>query len=122
MNMPIEPPSTFGNHDARPISLPAEQASTLSSSPSHVSQGQQSLNLKYTGPADDAEGTNENVDDNYLIVEDPDQDGTHSDSEDSQRPGKRKYEDDGEDFFRRDPELYGLRRSVRFPSPTLEPH
>lgn len=112
MNMPIECSPTFGDHDARPIST--EQTSILPSSPSHIPQGQQSLNLKFTGADDDAEGTIDNADDDYLIVEDPDQAGLHSDSADSQRPGKRKHQDDSEDFFRRDPELYGLRRSVRF--------
>lgn len=68
------------------------------------------------GGDEDAEGSvddDQDVDDGYLVIEDPDQDAVMSDSETSVRPGKRKLVTDSEEFIRRDPELYGLRRSVR---------
>ena len=40
-------------------------------------------------------------------------------SEDSLRPGKRKPEVDDEEFMRQNPDLYGLRRSVRVASPAF---
>lgn len=39
--------------------------------------------------------------------------GAGSMSEDSTRLGKRKSDAEDEDYIRKDPELYGLRRSVR---------
>jgi chromodomain-helicase-DNA-binding protein 1 len=38
-------------------------------------------------------------------------------SEDSLRPGKRKSDVDDEEYMKQNPELYGLRRSVRIISP-----
>jgi len=43
-----------------------------------------------------------------------------SESDNSPRPGKRKAEG-GEDYMQQNPELYGLRRSVRLPAKTRYP-
>lgn len=46
-----------------------------------------------------------------------------SESDDSQRSSKRKAgEVDDDEYMKQNPELYGLRRSVRIPSPLLQSH
>ena len=40
-----------------------------------------------------------------------------SSSDDSLRPGRRKTDIDDEEYMKQNPELYGLRRSVRVPDP-----
>jgi len=52
---------------------------------------------------------------NALAESGDDQDqAVRSASEDSQKSSKRKHAADDDDYMKNDPELYGLRRSVRF--------
>lgn len=62
---------------------------------------------------EDAEGEpDEDFDVDMQIPNDEEESNDESDSN-SARPGKRKQAVDEEDFIMKDPELYGLRRSVR---------
>jgi len=81
------------------------------------SQDEQHDPFSESSADDDADGS---VDEDYegdaLAESEDDQiQAARSASEDSQKSTKRKHPVDDDDYMKNDPELYGLRRSVRFP-------
>lgn len=89
-------------------------------SPDNQNSSQDELDGAHSESSDD-EDLDESADEDYEAdVHPPSEDELNHDprsgSEESQRHGKRKLVAEDEDYIKKDPELYGLRRSVSLPS------
>lgn len=103
-------PSTSEDHHHLP---PSDAAS-----PPHAGSSQDGLDDVSSESSVEQESADEDYQADIAAPSEDDlEQADRSASEDSQRSGKRKRAaPDSEDYIKNDPELYGLRRSVRYPS------
>jgi len=113
MEQPTMPGAIISGSDAAAASTLDKSSPMVDVQVSTTVAGNLSEDISVAESDEDAEGEpDEDFDVDMQIPNDDEEESNEESDSHSSRPGKRKQAVDEEDFIMKDPELYGLRRSV----------